>query len=59
MKLAALSVLFALVASVVALPADDASNLVRRDACDDCVNQCEASPDCDVDETCEQDVRYR
>jgi hypothetical protein len=31
MKIAAFSVLFALVASVVAVPADTASNLVRKD----------------------------
>jgi len=36
MQFAAFSVFFALVASVVALPADDASDLVRRGECSDC-----------------------
>ena len=57
MKFAALSVLFALVASVIALPADDASNLVRRDSCSDCIHQCDKSTRCDPDVECYEQLR--
>lgn len=61
MKLAAFSVLFALVASVVALPADSASRLVRRQ--DDCTawqQYCDTTEDSSAckSENCDDMVRW-
>jgi hypothetical protein len=40
-----------------ALGADDASNLVRRDSCSDCVDKREEDLRCDSDLVCEEEVR--
>lgn len=65
MNLAAFSILFALVASVVATPAEDAASLAPRQAidprCQFCLSSCDDGSDYDacVDACYEDEVRRR